>query len=79
MGANVIDLAAVAGCEPLLKPKQAAALLDYAPQTLANMRATGRGPKFVKLGNGATRYRPSDLRAWQSVRNGHAADVPKAA
>ncbi|QDB99738.1 helix-turn-helix domain-containing protein [Mesorhizobium sp. 8] len=64
MAANIIDLAAVAGCEPLLTTKQAAALLGYAPQTLANMRAAGRGPAFIKLGNGATRYKPSAIRDW---------------
>ncbi|MGN6534772.1 MAG: helix-turn-helix transcriptional regulator [Mesorhizobium sp.] len=64
MATNVIDLAAVAGCEPLLTTKQAAALLGYAPQTLANMRHKGTGPEFIKLGNGATRYKPSAIRDW---------------
>jgi hypothetical protein len=61
---NTADIAAIAGCEPLLTTKQAAALLGFAPNSLANMRAAGRGPRFVKLANGAIRYRAGDLRTY---------------
>lgn len=39
----------------LLRPTEAAKALGVHPQSLANWRAEGRGPKWVKLGT-AVRY-----------------------
>ncbi len=39
----------------LLRPTEAAKALGVHPQTLANLRHSGRGPRYVKLG-AAVRY-----------------------
>lgn len=39
----------------LLRPTEAAKALGLHPQTLANLRHSGRGPQFVKIGT-AVRY-----------------------
>lgn len=44
-------------------PERVAAFLSTAPQTLANWRSTGGGPKFRKVG-GKAMYRKSDVIAW---------------
>jgi predicted DNA-binding transcriptional regulator AlpA len=38
--------------------------LGYSPEGLAQMRYRGTGPKFIKLGGRAVRYRWSDVEAW---------------
>lgn len=49
---------------PLLKERDAAALLGLAPKTLARWRWRGdRGPAYVKLGS-AVRYSVADLEAF---------------
>jgi Helix-turn-helix domain len=48
------------GLLPVLTPTEAAALLRRAPATLANWRAAGTGPAYVKVGR-LVRYRQSDL------------------
>ena len=45
----------------LLRPSEAARALGVHPQSLANWRAEGRGPCFVKLGT-AVRYDADALR-----------------
>ena len=47
--------------DELLTPQEAAAILELAPQTLANMRSTGRGPSYVKFGKRTIRYWRSAL------------------
>jgi len=47
----------------LLRPSEAAKALGLHPQTLANLRHTGRGPQFVKIGS-AVRYDANALRAY---------------
>ena len=47
----------------LLRPTEAAKSLGLHPQTLANLRHTGRGPAFVKLGS-AVRYDADALRVY---------------
>ena len=48
--------------EPLLKPKEAAAYLKVQPGTLKTWRWSGKGPRFIRLGNRSTiRYRLEDL------------------
>jgi Helix-turn-helix domain len=54
----------VQGSPPmLLRPTEAARLLAVHPQHLANLRHSGRGPEFVKLGS-AVRYDADALRAY---------------
>lgn len=43
------------GAPQLLRPTEAARALGLHPQTLANMRHSGRGPKWCKIGV-AVRY-----------------------
>ncbi|MBI1384726.1 MAG: helix-turn-helix domain-containing protein [Rhizobiales bacterium] len=54
-----------------LTTKEAAALLRYSPRSLEQLRITGGGPPFCKLGDGPRArvlYRLSDLRAWMETR-----------
>jgi predicted DNA-binding transcriptional regulator AlpA len=48
----------------LLDESEAAATLNVAVQTLRNWRWRGEGPRFVKLGKRAVRYRRGDLDAF---------------
>jgi predicted DNA-binding transcriptional regulator AlpA len=50
--------------EPLMESTAIAELLGTTPQNLAQMRYRGTGPKFIKLGHRAIRYRWSDVEAW---------------
>ncbi len=53
----------------LLTPVEAGRLLGgYSPAALAQLRYTGRGPKFVKVSSRAVRYRASDLNEWIESR-----------
>jgi len=49
--------------EPLLSPKDTAAILDQVPTTLTMWRHLGRGPTYLKIGKRIF-YRPSDLRTF---------------
>lgn len=48
----------------LLKPADLAARLGTSVAVLANWRYMGTGPKFIKMGAKAIRYRASDVNAW---------------
>ena len=48
----------------LVKPVEVAEYLDTTTANLAQMRYRGTGPKFVKLGHRAIRYRWEDVHAW---------------
>lgn len=48
----------------LLATKQAAIYLGLSPYTLEKWRTQGIGPRFVRLGAKAIRYRKSDLDAF---------------
>ena len=50
-----------------IKPREAAGRLGLATSTLAKLRLSGAGPKYLKLGR-AVRYRISDLTEWQDRR-----------
>lgn len=55
--------------DSLLTPAEVARLLRVTPATLANWRARGDGPEFVKLGpsrQAPVRYYPSVIDAWIS-------------
>lgn len=57
---------------PLLTPSAAADLLGKTPNTLAEWRAKGTGPVYIRLGNhprSAVRYTRDDIHAWQSERS----------
>jgi hypothetical protein len=49
--------------EPLMTPAQVAELTSLSPNGLAQLRFTGRGPTFLKLGR-QIRYRPADVQEW---------------
>ncbi len=46
-----------------IAPLEAAKRLGLQESTLANLRWSGKGPRFVKVG-GRVRYRLSDLATW---------------
>lgn len=48
----------------VLIPKEVAAEYRLAERTLANWRAKGEGPRFLKLGKRAVRYRRADVEAF---------------
>lgn len=51
----------------LLTSEQAGKLINVSAKTLTKWRYEGKGPAFVRLGDGAKpriRYRRSDLDAW---------------
>lgn len=50
--------------QEFLDTKSAAKRLGLSYQTLEKWRSQQRGPRFVKLGNKAVRYRKSDLDAF---------------
>jgi excisionase family DNA binding protein len=49
---------------PLLRTPEAADYLTIAGSTLEKLRLYGRGPRFVRVGTRAIRYRREDLDAW---------------
>ena len=57
--------------ERLLKEQQVSKLFEIAPQTLRNWRWKGTGPKFIKCGGTAVRYRETDLRKWLDEQTGN--------
>ena len=50
--------------EALLTSKQAAAVLGFHASYLAKARLTGGGPRYLKIGARAVRYRRSDIDTW---------------
>lgn len=48
----------------LIKPGVVAEYLDTTTANLAQHRYRGTGPKFIKLGHRAIRYRWEDVDAW---------------
>jgi predicted DNA-binding transcriptional regulator AlpA len=51
----------------LLFQADAGAVLGMTPRNLARLRATGEGPRFIKVG-ARVAYRMSDLSAWLDAR-----------
>jgi predicted DNA-binding transcriptional regulator AlpA len=49
--------------EKYLKPREAAAFINSSKSTLAKLRLSGAGPKFVRIGR-VIRYRQMDLDSW---------------
>ncbi|WP_051212476.1 helix-turn-helix transcriptional regulator [Rubritepida flocculans] len=59
----------------LLTEHEAAELLRVAPRSLQRWRATGDGPRFVRLGLRRVAYAEADLLAWAAARSfAHRAD-----
>lgn len=51
----------------LLTEKDLAAALQMKPQSLADWRHRGQGPRYVKMGQ-LVRYRISDVQEWLDTR-----------
>ncbi|WP_206214039.1 helix-turn-helix domain-containing protein [Corynebacterium qintianiae] len=47
-----------------VKPREAARILGLSPQTLANWRTLGRGPRYRRVSPGTVVYAVSDLQKW---------------
>jgi hypothetical protein len=54
----------------LMPDATAAEALYQKPSTLASWRATGRGPRFYKIGRSVF-YAPADLREWLVAQRQH--------
>lgn len=48
----------------LMTTRQAAEYLGFSALTLKKWRCLGSGPRFLRIGGTAVRYRRSDLEAW---------------
>ena len=60
--------------EKIVSTEEVAAYLGLAPITLAKMRTTGGGPRYLKLGR-AVRYRMADVQQWAlEQRHSHTAE-----
>ncbi|MEC5293227.1 MULTISPECIES: helix-turn-helix transcriptional regulator [unclassified Aurantimonas] len=55
----------------VVRPGEAAAVLNLSKSTLAKMRMRGDGPPFAKLGGKIVVYRLADLREWLEDRCRH--------
>jgi hypothetical protein len=53
--------------QALLNERQAAALMSLSVRSLQRLRQSG-GPKFVRVGKSAIRYRLGDLETWIAGR-----------
>ena len=53
-----------AGLTPALTTEQAAAYTGLAEKTLEGIRCRGGGPRFIRYGRKAVRYRVEDLDLW---------------
>lgn len=51
----------------ILTSREVAAEYRLAERTLANWRAKGEGPRFLKLGKRAVRYRRADIEAFIAI------------
>lgn len=58
-----------AGVTPALNTEQASLYTGLAAATLEGLRCKGGGPRFVRYGRKAVRYRIADLDAWMGERS----------
>ena len=56
------------GPELLLTQQRVAEILSYSPRTLESWRATGRGPRYIRVSKRSVRYRMCDLEEWVAER-----------
>ena len=54
----------VISIEPLLTPKEVAAILKVTEAALAAQRLQGRGPQARRMGNGRVRYEAAAIRSY---------------
>jgi len=52
----------------VLDTPEAASYVKLSPVTMERYRLTGEGPKFLRLGKKAIRYRKADLDDWLASR-----------
>ncbi len=64
---NPKTLAQLCALEPLLKPEEAAKIMNVSTSWLAKARLSGDGPRFVKVGR-AVRYLEFSLREYIKAR-----------
>ena len=53
---------------PLLTQREAAQLLRLSERSLERYRVSGFGPRYVKAGHSAVRYRIEDVETWIASR-----------
>ena len=53
---------------PHLNPYELAARLNVTPETLANWRISGAGPRFVKVHRRKVLYPVKEVEAWEASR-----------
>lgn len=56
------------GEDTLFAAEAVAEMLACSPRTLAEWRLSGKGPRFVRLGRNAVRYRLADVRSFVTAR-----------
>lgn len=56
---------------PLLTQRETAQLLRLSERSLERYRVSGFGPRYVKAGHSAVRYRIEDVEAWIASRVVH--------
>jgi len=54
--------------KPLAKPEEVGEVMGLTVAELAQMRYTGRGPKYVKVTGRQVRYRWEDVQQWLDER-----------
>ena len=62
--ASPAALPIIVPADKLLTTEQAAAVLGFHPSYLAKARLNGAGPKYLKIGARAVRYRRADIDVW---------------
>lgn len=48
----------------LLTSEEVSEMLSISPRTLEGWRTSGEGPKYIRIGGRAVRYRLEDIQAW---------------
>lgn len=67
------------GCDPALDTTQASSYTGLAAAYLEKLRSIGGGPRFIRYGRRAVRYRKRDLDDWMSAHEQMSTSEPKAA
>lgn len=66
-----MNTASIPPLTPLIRSREAAAILGLQPQTLRAWRLRGAGPAYVRVGGGSrgrVLYRPEDVARWIAQR-----------
>lgn len=67
------------GCEPAFTTPQASTYTGLAEAYLEKLRSVGGGPRFIRYGRRAVRYRKRDLDDWMSRHECGSTSEPQAA